>query len=479
MFIMKVSDYYELKSKQPSLDFVDVKIDEDTPLFIDPTALSLLDSEWGARCRSLIQDYFSHVLGNIKLGNHSRARQLMSVLGEPNETRLGYSSGEPRGHGMGKGLAEKMWEGLKESSAVRSGIIEDLEDTALMIDGVSSDIISDIVTNIIREPLLEYTLEMSRLYDISVEAVASQPIWNTQEKKWETKFVDQPIPAEKPLLLVPKALVRKTITYQADNYYNLYLLERLQEEEVSQGFVQLLKNGKSKPPTKKSLKEKYGNPGKEPNRKLTPGREDVLQKYKQDKKESPRPALSHEKIAETTNTPEPDWEMMLRKLGDLDTGTQNATAYEKVIKDLLTAIFYPWLMYPELQHRINEGRKIIDITFMNMAQDDFFWWLSNNYSAPYITIECKNYSTDPNNPELDQLSGRFSPRRGRFGLLVCRKIENKKLFEQKCKDTANDDRGFIVGLDDDDISKLVSSVRLGKKGDTLKLLQDKFEKLVM
>lgn len=46
---MRVSEYYTLGLTQPSLDFVDVRLDTDVPLFIDPTALNLLDTEWGGQ----------------------------------------------------------------------------------------------------------------------------------------------------------------------------------------------------------------------------------------------------------------------------------------------------------------------------------------------------------------------------------------------------------------------------------------------
>jgi hypothetical protein len=476
---MRVSEYYRLDLQQPSLDFVDVQVETDTRLFIDPTALNLLDTEWGARSRALIQDYFSLVLKLIKEGDHAKARQLLGRLNEPNETRLGYSANRPRGHGMGKKLAEQMWTALKDSTAVSSGLIQDLEDTALMIDGVASDVISDIVTNILREPLLEYTQAMCGEYGIPMQNIASRPLWSMGEHKWTNRMVDQPVIDSKPLLLVPKALVRKNITYDADDYYNLYLLERLQEEAVNEGFVRLLKNGKAKPPTKKSLKEKHGESGKEPVRRLTPEREDVLEKYRQEKQEKPREPLSHGSIAEATETSAPDWDGMLTRLDSILPGTEHAKQYEDIIKELFTAVFYPWLMYPTSQERIHEGRKIIDITYMNMAEDDFFSWLANQYPAQYIMVECKNYSEDPDNPALDQLSGRFSPRRGKFGMLVCRKIDNKERFTQKCRDTADDDRGFIIGLDDDDIRELAAVVRREDDESRLDILRDKFKKLVM
>lgn len=475
---MRISEYYHLDKNQASLDFVDVHLDTDTPLFIDPTALHLLDSEWGNRCVSLIQDYFSLVLQYIKDGEHVKARALLSNLNEPNETRLGYSTDKPHGHGMGKKLAEKMWYQLKESQAVRTGLIKDLEDTALLIDGVASDVISDIVTNIIREPLLEYTADMCREYGIPLQSdIASGPLWDPATKKWNSRHVEQPVTPEGRLLLVPKAIVRHTITYQADNYYNMYLLAKIQEEEAGKGLVQILKSGKTKPLSKKSLRERFGSAGKEQNRRYTPDRPEVLEQYRSDKQSEPKEPLKHDQIADSVAAPAPDWDSLLHRLNDVPVGAAGAHDYEAVAKDILTALLYPWLMYPQTQTRIHEGRKRIDITYTNAAEDDFFAWLRNNYFAPYVIVECKNYSGDPENPELDQLSGRFGNRRGQFGLLVCRNIEDKALFMQRCKDTASDGRGYIIAIDDEDIKQLISAVRFGKPDERLNLLRERFREL--
>jgi hypothetical protein len=71
-------------------------------------------------------------------------------------------------------------------------------------------------------------------------------------------------------------------------------------------------------------------------------------------------------------------------------------------------------------------------------------------------VECKNYTADPKNPELDQLSSRFSIQRGQFGLLVCRTCLNRKLFDQRCRDTAKDGRGYVLLLTDEDVEYLLS-----------------------
>jgi hypothetical protein len=330
---MRVSEHYSLGLTQPSLDFVDVRLDTDVPLFIDPSALNLLDTEWGAKCRGLIHDYFSLVLKHISNGEHAKAKALLTVLSEPNETHLGLSKRRSRGHGMGKGLADKMWQALNSSSAMRTGLIKDLEDTALLIDGIASDVISDIVTNIIREPLLDYTIEMACQYGIPLEAHATRKLWDIRTKKWIVKDMRQTIVTRgnrrQRLMLVPKAIVRKSISYDAGDYYNKYLLEQLQEEEANQGLVRILKNGEHRPPTKKSIKEQYFNAEgrinqKEQNRNLTPDRPYVLERFKQEVGENPKPVLSHEQIAEELETPTPDWDKLLDDLLSVEPGADEA-----------------------------------------------------------------------------------------------------------------------------------------------------------
>jgi hypothetical protein len=73
---------------------------------------------------------------------------------------------------------------------------------------------------------------------------------------------------------------------------------------------------------------------------------------------------------------------------------------------------------------------------------------------------------------------RFSPRRGNFGLLVCRTIADKNLFAARCRDTADDGRGFIVGLDDADFTALVAARKVDNGPDPMRLLRRRFNALV-
>ncbi len=84
------------------------------------------------------------------------------------------------------------------------------------------------------------------------------------------------------------------------------------------------------------------------------------------------------------------------------------------------------------------------------------------------------------NPELDQISGRFSHRRGEVGLLVCRELRNKDLFIERCRDTVRDDRGYIIPLDDEDLRALVEEAKnQGIMSQYFGVLGVRFKRLVM
>jgi hypothetical protein len=477
---MRVSEYFKLGRTQAYLDFVDVRLETDIRVFLDPSAIKAMESPWGHGCASLLQLFFETVLKHIKAGNHDLAIKLLASLSERNEFHLGYSADESQGHAFGAESAESVWKALTKSKASASGLLQDLEDTCLLIRGIGPDMISDATCNILRGPLIKYTQDICAYYGIPlVPQVDSGPIWDPVAEKWDRKLLPLPVAGQYgKLVLVPKIMVRHQVTFQYSEYYNHYLLPQMQAEELqaNSALVEVLKDGRKRV-TKKKLKEKYGAD------KLsvvneTIKRPQILKDYREAKGNKPEPPLSHDEIADIEDTPPPDWKGLLKAIKALPVGKESASAYEDLVERLLSSLLYPSLCNPTKQHNIHNGRKRVDITYTNEAKKGFFAWVGQHHASSLVFVECKNYGKEIGNPELDQIAGRFSPKRGQVGILVCRKIEDKEKMMKRCLDTAHDHRGFVIPLDDDDLEEIVEAQLVTPRSQDFLLLRKLFTALL-
>jgi len=293
--VPRVSEHFALGLTQPALDFVDVDVVGDVPLFVDPRAIERLDSDWGQECLDLLRDFFERVLAAIRDGREADGLRLLAGLGEPNETHLGFSTKRAKGSGVGKGLAYELWTALSQSQAGRTGLLQHLEDTALLIEGVNIDRVSDIATNIIREPLIRYTQEQCELLDIRMEQVGSGPTWDFQTGEWEPeRYAMLPAGPNGALLFVPKIIVRKRLDFDPTEYYRKYILTYLIDLELespTSALVRTLKSGKKKVYAKdmdEATTKRYGGV-KNAIITITDKNPDLLSNYRADKEKVPDP----------------------------------------------------------------------------------------------------------------------------------------------------------------------------------------------
>lgn len=404
---------------------------------------------------------------------------MLEGLSERNEFHLGFSRGLSQGSGIGQEFAKDFWQALSRSKAGKTGLLRDLEDACLFIDGVGPDRISDAACNILRGPLIKYTQEMCVYYGIPIQrSVQSGPVWNPENDRWEDSLIDLPVTPFGTLLLVPKIVVRHRLVYDVQRYYRHYLLPTMQahEKSINSGLVETLKDGRTRV-TKTSLRSKYGA-DKLAITDQTKRHPNALNEYRDVAKRTSSP-ITHQKLAEIENIDTPRFGKLLEEVIILSAGRESAAAYESAIEALLSAIFFPSLSTPTKQHEIHEGRKRIDIKYVNSARSGFFAWLSTHYSAAHIFVECKNYGKEVGNPEVDQLSGRFGPSRGQVGILVCRSAEDITRLAARCADTARDLRGYIVYLTDEDLKRLVRDYTTSDGGDEYPLLRERFNQLIM
>jgi len=159
-------------------------------------------------------------------------------------------------------------------------------------------------------------------------------------------------------------------------------------------------------------------------------------------------------------------------------GRPAAGRYHGLIFRILTGLFAGRLVDPTKEAKQFNGRKRIDIRYRNADEVGFFAELSRHHvKAPYIIIECKNYTSDPDNPEFDQLSGRLNDRVGVFGLMVVRKVVDRARMEAHCLDRRVKQEWILV-LDDDDIVAMMEARLRGVGNAVDGRLRQKFELLL-
>lgn len=292
------------------------------------------------------------------------------------------------------------------------------------------------------------------------ENVISGHIWDSGTRSWTQGFTGLPVTEHGRLLLVPKVIVRRSPSYSAGDYHENYILPFLADQELNapSGLVQVLKSGR-RVVTKKSLRARFGV-GKRVNLDITLQHPDILYHYKADKSKPQMPS-DHQQFVDYANAPEPDWGKLLNSIRAVRPGLDGASKYHLAVEALLSTLFYPALAFPVMESKIHEGRKRLDIKYTNDATRGFFHWPHAVHGTPSATVvvECKNYGSELGNPEFDQLTGRFADQRGKIGFLCYRGFGNKADVIRRCRDAARDGRGYVIALDDDDLTKLVDERR--------------------
>ena len=244
--------------------------------------------------------------------------------------------------------------------------------------------------------------------------------------------------------------------------------------------VRVLLSGERRPPTKKTLKERFPF-SKDFVTRFSRENPQVLDQYKRfhTKLEGAQGPLKHEDFDDHFD--EANFAKALAAaLPAIPPGNADASQYHKFIMGALEFIFWPNLIYPQKEREIHGGRKRIDIVYTNAAQGGFFWRVhsAHNIGSRLIMVECKNYSKDPENPEVDQLSGRFGANRGRLGMLLYRTVGDYARLCARCRDTAQDDRGFMLPLGDEQVREFLTLIADGRRIEIDARLQSVFNKLI-
>lgn len=251
------TEYFGIKEKQRNLEFVDIYVNADKKFFLDPAKLLNFDDAMSIQMSNAIVQYFDELLQCIRKHDKSSSLRLLNGLREPKEIHLGYATNGYVGNAVGGVKGEKIYRKLSESNAIKTGLLKDLEESALLVEGINRDIISDMTVMITKKYLIEFTQAQCEKYQVPMSKVKVGQIWDEKQDCWTKIETELPIYDDKPMILVPKKIVTDKLMLDSQDFYRNELLTSVQDElmRADKSLIIVLKNGKRRCAiTKKQLR---------------------------------------------------------------------------------------------------------------------------------------------------------------------------------------------------------------------------------
>lgn len=249
----RITMHYEITDPVPFLD-VDVAID--SRMFLDPHAIRLqrVPDPFAALANHATESFFHEVTRcalSPSTAERRRGLDLLQHFEEPWETRLGLAKQGFGGHGGADDIGSWIWEALTTDldALLRIGVLQQIEDLPLFVDGIDRDITSDVTTRIVFEALVQFTgdtIAKFPQFRSTVHRIGTfqRQVWDVDQLEWTTKEVELPIVAGKPLLLIPRDWARPSLLMSAGRYYETSVLSYAQIEQAVRREGKLLKTSK-------------------------------------------------------------------------------------------------------------------------------------------------------------------------------------------------------------------------------------------
>lgn len=223
---MNITEYLGLSAGHANLDFVDVRTDTDTELFIDPCLIELGSDKRSQQACRLFDD-FADTLFNEMRSNRWACTNLLDDAHEIHDTKLGYGNGR---NGKGK-TAEGLNECFYGLQRLANGFptISQIQDLSIFVQDFAEDSMSDLLTNILHRILCEFTQEQMAKYGKEPAGLHPVRYWNSEYHRWEETSEPYWLCDGCPILLVPKEWVRKSFLFNAHQYLFSIIIARMQD----------------------------------------------------------------------------------------------------------------------------------------------------------------------------------------------------------------------------------------------------------
>ncbi|MFQ6831813.1 hypothetical protein [Butyricicoccus pullicaecorum] len=220
-----------------AIDFVDVPINTDAPLYMDVERIMHDPSFIAEQARIHINDFFHALAQAAAAEDMDTLYHLLSYGGEPNETHLGLSRYNSRGNGVSAEILMPIIEDMIQLGLFEKKLVQGLSDLHLLTPRFGSDRLSDLVTNIIRIPLYAFTRSQYNTWGIPYDDGDRSykcPAWDPEQHDWVITNLPCFQALGKPVLLTPKTFVGTTLLSTPEQLFCRYALAYAQEQHLAE-----------------------------------------------------------------------------------------------------------------------------------------------------------------------------------------------------------------------------------------------------
>ena len=209
-------------------EFLDVAINRDNLLFIDPVLIETGDTAWCREANLIIKSFFDKFYQAYKQNDEVQKNKILAHAREQNGTKLGFGNGHNGKGNTAQGLIH-IFRPL-EKLVTEINTIKKPEDLPVLIPDFAEDGLSDLLTNVLHDQLNQFTSQQLNIYEIKNNSSVRFWTWSKSKEDWEE--VARPCYRidGRELLLVPKNIVRKKYLFNTHQYFTRIILERMRED---------------------------------------------------------------------------------------------------------------------------------------------------------------------------------------------------------------------------------------------------------
>jgi hypothetical protein len=218
----RLVDVFGLSFSQDDVGFAIPKLNEDSPLYIDPFLLWNSTKRQYKELHDILLGFFGLVRKQVLDGNANAAATLLSGVFEPREIGLGYALGSKQGSNIGAQLIASIMHAFTSIPQLAAGEMRHLEELQLVVPGLAEDRISDTSISILYHFFLEYTAQQVRDYAIPSREFRLRTSFDLDSGIWRpsaAKLLPFDPRSGEPILLAPLDLLRHLPWINYENYY--------------------------------------------------------------------------------------------------------------------------------------------------------------------------------------------------------------------------------------------------------------------